>query len=950
MSETFQPQQVTFEHHRGGDSIGIAEVQPRLSWRFQGNAKDWQQGSYELQIKSSGRDSIDPIDYRGTFTSSESVLVPWPCRALESRESATVQVRVTGTSTGSVASPWSPPSTVEIGLVNRDDWHAKMVAAPKTISTSGSLRPVLFRKAFKLAGEVKYARLYITAYGLYEASINGKTVGDHVLAPGWTSYKYNLHYQTFDVTKLLKKGENAIGAEAGEGWYSDRLGYNGGRRCIYGDALALLAQLEVTFYDGTQVTIASGKTWRSWVSPRISSEIYDGEIYDARSELPGWNSVEFDDEHWSAVTELVHPYWGEVKKFDKHGQPFQAPRQRLKSPQGPPVRRAEKVKVKEILSTPSGKTVLDFGQNLVGWLSVRVRGPPGHTILFHHVEVLENGEIATRPLRDCKATDTLILGESEILWEPKFTFHGFRYVQVDNWPSADGKTLLENIEAIVVYTDMERTGWFSCSDSGELGINKLHQNIVWGMKSNFVSIPTDCPQRDERLGWTGDIQVFCPTASFLYDISGMLSGWLDDLAIEQEQELDGVVGDVVPMVPGITELTGKAAWSDAGIMVPWDLYNAFGDPGILKAQLESMKMWLEKGMARQVSPGGSEKGLWNPAQFQYGDWLDPDAPPDSAGAGKTDPQFVANAYLVHVSTLLWKVCKTLGSEALADYIKYKDQAARLKAMFQEEYVTPNGRLVPETMTSLALALQFDLLSSQVEASKPSVNSPTYGRSSEDADKKRIDTAANRLEAVVRASGFKIGTGFVGTPLILPALTSVGKTQLAYRMLQEDQCPSWLYPLTMGATTQWERWDSMYPSGQLNNGAMTSFNHYALGSVAAWLHSTVGGISPKEPGWKVVRIEPRPGGRITSADVKHLSPYGMVECSWSIVGEKKKEKDVFVLKVSLPPNSSGEVKLPGSNEVVKIGSGNWNWEIPYRAPDVPAKKFEWIYQKLGPDEF
>lgn len=642
MSDVVQPQEVVFEHHRIGDSIGIEEARPRLSWRFFGHEKDWRQESYELRIKSSGSRTEEPIDYEETFRSAESVLVPWPCRALASRESATVQVRVTS---GSSSSSWSPPSNVEIGLLERDDWSAEMIAAPRTISTSGSLRPALLRKEFELAGKVRSARLYVTAYGIYEATINGQSVGDHVLAPGWTSYKYHLNYQTFDVTALLVSGSNAIGAEVGEGWYSGRMGYDGGKRFMYGDVLALLAQLEITLEDGSQAIIGSDQTWKSWISPRISSEIYDGEIYDARSEILGWESASFDDTAWSAVTVLEHPFWCQIKKLDDDGNATTEQRRRLQSPQGPPVRRLETVSVKEILVTPAGSTVLDFGQVLVGWLRVRVQGPPGHTVIFKHVEVLENGEIAIRPLRDCNATDTLILDGNEIAWEPKFTFHGFRYVQVDNWPSADSNTLLEDIEAIVVHTDMERTGWFSSSDTGSLGVNKLHENIVWSMKGNFVSIPTDCPQRDERMGWTGDIQVFCPTASFLYDTAGMLSGWLRDLAIEQEQEMNGVVADVAPMVPGITSLTAKAAWADAAIIVPWALYHAFSDLAVLSAQLESMKMWLEKGMPRQTSSGDSAKGLWDPSQFQYGDWLDPDAPPDDAGAGKTDPQFVANAYL-----------------------------------------------------------------------------------------------------------------------------------------------------------------------------------------------------------------------------------------------------------------------------------------------------------------
>ncbi|CAL3970024.1 unnamed protein product [Diplocarpon coronariae] len=904
-----QPEAVTFEHHRHGDSLGIGEAKPRFSWRFSGTEKDWTQHSYKVLISSSESHNNGFKNLEKIFLSSDSVLVPWPCRELVLGEIMTVQVS-TRDNPDTCWSPWSPPSTVEVGLLRRDDWTSKMIVAPRTISTSGSLRPALFRKGFQLTSKAKSARLFITAYGLYEASINGKKVGDHVLAPGWTSYKYHLNYQTFDVTSLLHEGDNVIGAEVGEGWYAGRIGYLGGQRFIYGDTLALLAQLRVILEDGTTVTIVSDDTWKSSVGPRVSSEIYDGEIYDARSEIPGWSSAPFDDTHWSPVREIEHPY------------------ERLQAPVGPPVRRIEIVKPKEILPlTPSGKIVIDFGQNLVGWLKILVSGPSGHTILFRHVEVLEDGEIAVNPLRFCKATDTVILAGEEITWEPKFTFHGFRYVQVDNWPSPDGKPPLENIEAIVVHTDMERTGWFECSDVGDFGINKLHENIVWGMKGNFVSIPTDCPQRDERLGWTGDIQVFCPTANFLYDTSGILSGWLKDLVIEQEKELGGVIGEVVPMLPGVTRRTGVAAWSDAGIMVPWELWKAFRDRKILSTQLHSMAMWLEKGVVRRKGvvkdfKGDYEKELWDPTQFQYGDWLDPDAPPNDAGAGKTDPQFVANAYLVHVSNILVNTCESLGTSVpLSEVNQYKRDALRMKKLFQNEYVTENGRLVPETMTSLSLAIEFDLLSL-----------PSSGQSEKDVsdiknrNAKRLSSAKERLQAIVMASGFRIETGFVGTPLVLPALTRVLQTQLAYQMIHQNQCPSWLYPLTMGATTQWERWDSMLPSGKLNTGEMTSFNHYALGSVASWLYSTVGGISAAKPGWKSVRIAPEPGGDITSASVKHLSPYGMITCEWEIFD--KGDEKAFRVQVTLPPNTTGEVVLPDSSgKIVMIGSGLYEGVTP-----------------------
>ena len=860
-------QSVTFEHHR--ENLGIGESAPRLSWSFRGDAKDWIQSSYEIEVSRVLVDS----GKRQTFNvkSADSALVPWPSRPLKSRESAKVRVRATGGRKLETTS-WSEIITVETGLLAREDWAATFIGAERIKAPSGALRPVLFRKDFEIKERVQSARLYITSEGVYEPHINGSRVGNHVLAPGWTSYNHYLNYQTFDVTEHLKTGENAIGVEVGEGWYTTRLGWGGGKRNRYGDRLALLCQLEIVFEDGKMTTINSDKTWKSSVGPRIASEIYDGETYDASQEVEGWSSPAFDDKKWSVV------------------EPIEFPTAKLQSPTGPPVRKTQTLKSREIFTSPKGKTVIDFGQNLVGWLKVNVTGPKGHIITFTHAEVLEHGEAATRPLRNCKAMDHLILSSEPITWEPAFTFHGFRYVQVDHWPS--GQPSVDDIEAVVLHTDMEQTGWFKCSDEM---VNKLHQNIQWGMRGNFLSIPTDCPQRDERLGWTGDIQIFSPTASFLYNTSGMLSSWLKDLAAEQIHDYNGVTPLVVPNILNPDFSMPQAAWGDVAVILPHDMYTAFGDKEILREQHESMKTWLEKGIPRQAN------GLWDPKVHQLGDWLDPDAPPSEPGRAKTDPHLVANAYLAYISSIMARVSAILNRKDDAEH--YSAEATKIKKLFQEEYMTPTGRLAPDTMTSLSLALAYDLFPSPIQKS----------------------AAASRLAHLVRTSRFRIATGFVGTPLICPALSSTGHTQLAYRMLLQTKCPSWLYPITMGATTMWERWDSMLPDGSINPGEMTSFNHYALGSVGAWLHSTVGGISSVEggEGWRIVRFEPVPGGTVRSAEVRYRGPYGMVECSWNV------KEGVFQMMAKVPPNSRGVVKLPGSDEVREVGSGTHEFSVEYK---------------------
>lgn len=744
---------ITVEHHR--ENLGIGEPCPRISWSFKGDERGWVQSSYKLEVLHGIQ---EPRRYE--MQSSNSVLEPWPGRPLKSREDA--RVRVKASSKDGRATPWSGWTYLEFGLLDREGWNAQLIAAPRTLAANGSLRPAIFRRKFSFPSEkrVLFARLYITSYGIYEVSINGQKVGNDHLTPGWTSYKHRLNYHTYDITSMLKSARepfyqgNVIVIEVGEGWHCGRLGFDGGSRFIYGDKLAVLAQLEIRYHDNENChtisteAFGTGPGWKVSSGPIISSEIYDGETYDARLGKENWASADYDDELWSSPEVL----------------PF--PKAELVAPEGPPVRTTEVVTAKEILKTPSGKCVVDFGQNLVGWLRVKVSGPSGHTITFTHVEVLENGEAATRPLRDCKAKDTLILSGDSITWSPKFTFHGFRYVQVDNWPS--GIPNLKDIEAIVIHTDMQETGTFTCSDPM---VNKLHENIRWGMRGNFVSIPTDCPQRDERLGWTGDIQIFCPTANFLYNTTGMLSGWLKDLAVEQIKDTNGVVPNVIPNILGPNLTQPQAAWSDAAIMTPWDLYNSSGDTSILSTQYESMKMWLEKGIARQ------QNGLWDPKCSQLGDWLDPAAPPSEPANGKTDAHFVANAYLVHVTGLMAQITGVLKMNTEAEH--YTSEAQRLKKLFQDEYITPNGRLAPDSMTALALAICYDLF----------------------ATEQHLEYAAERLDALVRSSRFTIATGFVGTPLILPALMKVGKTQLAYRMLLQTRCPSWLYPITMGATSK-----------------------------------------------------------------------------------------------------------------------------------------------------
>jgi alpha-L-rhamnosidase len=739
--------------------------------------------------------------------------------------------------------------------------------------SEGPLRPIRFRKTFTLPfAKAQQARLYITSLGVFQAYINGVPVGDHCMAPGWTSYHHRLNYEVFNVSSLMRENEpNTIAVEVAEGWYATRLGFHGGRRFIYGEEMALIAQLEIQSETGDQFTVASDSTWKSHRSAIVSSEIYDGEFYNALDDQDGWNSHSFALEStWEATREIDFPS------------------AELVAPNGPPVRVTEIVRPAKIIKTPSGKAIVDFGQNLVG----RVRIPKlavdrGESVILTHAEVLENQELGTRPLRVAKCSDKILSAGDEIDWAPRFSFHGFRYVQVDGW-NPD----LSNIIAEVMHTDLSQTGWFKCSHPM---INKLHQNATWSMRGNFLSIPTDCPQRDERLGWTGDIQVFAPSASFLYDTSGMLGDWLKDLSAEQLQNPKAIPPFVVPNVIPESAWPSfpQAIWDDVTILLPWTLYQNYGDIEILRTQYPSMTGWLDRGVQR-----GPDR-LWDDTLFQLGDWLDPTAPPDQPGNARTDGTLVADAYLVHVTKVLAEISSIIGEEANAS--RYKAEHQTLKSRFQTKYVTPEGWLVGDTQTALSLALVFDLLENSRQAS----------------------AAGIRLARLVRKSKFQVSTGFAGTPVITHALTKAGYPQLAYRMLQEKSCPSWMYPITMGATTIWERWDSMLSDGSINPGEMTSFNHYALGSIINWLHKTVAGISPLEPGWRHVLIQPVPGGTVTSAEAIHETSYGRLECRWET--EKSGE---FRLEVLVPPNSRAKIILPsesGEEEDVKwIGSGKFSF--------------------------
>jgi alpha-L-rhamnosidase len=819
---------LTVEHR---DPLGIGTPAPRLSWSTVVGTAGWRQAAAELEIDGE----------RSTIEGPASVLVAWPAAPLRSRERRTVRVRVHGTD-GS-RSGWSDPVVLEAGLLEVTDWRAVFVA-PEVPDEGGAL----LRTAFDLTAPVVQARLHATSLGVHQLELNGRPVGDRVLEPGWTSYAHRLNYGTHDVTDLLVPGTNSLVATLAEGWYRGRLGWDGGRRAIYGDQLALLAQLEITTADGERQVVATDASWRWAHGPLTFASIYDGEHHDARIEPTGWRPVTLVERDLSTLT----------------------------ARSGPPVRRTEERSPIATWTAPSGRTIFDFGQNLVGRLRITVDGPAGAEVVLRHAEILEDGELCTEPLRLAAATDRYVLsGEGTTAWEPDFTYHGFRYADVEG-------PVPESVRAVVLHSDVRRTGWFECSDER---VNRLHENVVWSMRGNFLDIPTDCPQRDERLGWTGDLTVFAPAACFLHDVAGFLSSWLADLALEQDP--DRGVPFVVPNVSADDLWIGTAVWSDAAVVVPWTLYERYGDVGILRAQYPSMRSWVDL-VIRAAGP--DRHWEW---PFQFGDWLDPAAPPEDPAAGRTDRHLVANAWFCHSVDLLARTSELLGEvDDAAAYRTVRDEAV---ASFARHFVRADGRLTSDSQTAYALAIRFGLVAGTER-----------------------DAAGRRLAQLVREAGDRIGTGFAGTPLLCDALCDAGEVDTAYRLLLQTEAPSWLHPVVLGATTIWERWDGLRPDGTRNPGEMNSFNHYALGAVADWLHRRVAGLAPAEPGYHRLEIAPLPGPGLDWARARHDTPYGVAEAGWERDGGQIR---VFAV---VPPNTSATIIPPDGSVPFDVGAGSHEW--------------------------
>ncbi len=882
------------EYKENPDGIDIRK--PRLSWQIQSDRRGTIQSAYQIQVAVTAGDlqaGHNLLWDTGKVNSGESTQRVYEGPALQSAQRYYWRARVWD-GRGD-PSPWSPVAFWEMGLLPASDWQASWIEPDLKEDVSRPQPSPLLRGTFKTKGVIKEARAYVTSHGLYEMHLNGQRVGDQVFTPGWTSYNKRLQYQTYDLTNLLRRGENAVGVILGNGWYRGNIGFSG-QTNFYGDRLALLIQIQIKYEDGRQEIVGTNQNWKASTGPILMSEIYHGETYDARLEKSGWTQPGYDDRDWSHVKVVNHR------------------KDILIAPAGPPVRKIEELRPVRIIKTPAGDTVVDMGQNMVGWVRLKAQGVAGTSVTLRHAEMLDKGgNFYTANLRAAKETVKYTLKGSGVeTFEPHFTFQGFRYVAVDGYP---GDLTLDSLTGIVIHSDMSRTGEFETSSAP---INQLQHNIIWGQKGNFLDVPTDCPQRDERLGWTGDAQVFARTAIFNMDAAGFYTKWLADMAADQLET--GSVPYVIPDVLSAPRKPagGAAGWADAAVIIPWTMYLTYGDKRVLEQQYDSMAKWIEYMRKR-----AGDDYIWD-GDYHFGDWLAfATTRPDYPGA-TTGKDFIATAFFAHSTDLMQRIAHILGKEK--DATRYGELLGKIKDAFRKEFVTEHGRVGEDTQTAYVLALEFDLLPEELRT-----------------------VAAERLARDVRTRGH-LTTGFLGTPYLCHVLSRYGHLDEAYLLLNREQYPSWLYPVKQGATTIWERWDGQKPDGSFQDSGMNSFNHYAYGAIGDWMYSVMAGIEvdPNAPGYKHILIQPQPGGGLTRARASHITPYGKVASAWDLKDEQ------LELTVEVPPNTHATVRLAeamdhvteggkalavgdgvasirrdGDSVIVEVGSGRYVFAYPWK---------------------
>jgi alpha-L-rhamnosidase len=834
--------------------IGIDIKAPRMSWKLSGSGRNIMQTAYRIRVATDKNfSSKKTIWQTDKIKSDESVLQPYGGNPLQPANRYYWQVKVWDNNGNE--SDWSNAAYWETGL-QPEDWKAQWIEPVQL--EERHMPGLLVRKDFSAPKKIAAARAYITSHGFYELHINGKKAGDEVFTPGWTSYNKRLQYQVFDITALLQQGKNSVGAMLADGWYRGSLAWENNWG-TWGKKLGLLCQLKITFTDGSEQIVITDNSWKGTQDGPVTGDgIYDGEKYDARKEIKGWANAGFDDSKWMPVT---------VAETGKDN---------LVASQSVPVRKIQEIKPVRIFKTPKGLLVADFGQNMVGWIRLKVKGTSGTTVTIRHAEVLDKyGNFYTDNLRAAAATAVYTLkGGEEETYEPRFSFFGFRYAAVDGYPA---ELKPEDLTGIVVHSDMKPTGSFECSNAL---INQLQHNIQWGQKGNFIDVPTDCPQRDERLGWTGDAQAFCRTAAFNMDVSPFFTKWLKDVAADQEPN-----GAVPFVIPDVLKNNGTSAgWGDVSTIAPWTMYQVFGDKRILETQYPSMKAYVE-----YIRNKAGDSYLWKRGSV-FGDWLFYKSMRQTENDGYTSPDMIATMFYAYSSHLLAQAAAVLGKTE--DEKTYNDIFDKIKEAFNRNYVTAEGRIASESQTSYVLALHFGLLP---EAMRPK--------------------ATEYLVADIKERGNHLSTGFLGTPYLCHVLTANGRTDVAYDLLLQQTYPSWLYPVKMGATTIWERWDGQKTDSTFQDVGMNSFNHYAYGAIGDWMYRVAAGIEIGQPGYKHILIQPQPDKKLTYAKASFESSYGQVASGWEMKDGR------LLVKVKVPVNTRATIILPSADaeKITETGS-------------------------------
>lgn len=837
--------------------IGFHDATPTFSWKLPPRVK--KQTAYRIEV----RDDAVVWD-SGWVESDQSVMVPYGGEPLNSRQRLTW--RVDYKDEAGQASGWSPAAKFELGLLSAADWQAKWIRPaselPEIESTS------MLRRDFELKGDVKHARLYVTARGLFEIHLNGEKVGRDAFAPGWTSYANQIDTLTYDIGASLQEGQNAIGALLGTGWYAGKIGFRGEYN-RYGVTPELLLQLEVEYADGSSFTLTSDENWKaSFKGPIVTSSIYNGEVYDAAKELSGWTLPGFDESSWTDV--IAEADLGSAALTPK---PFA------------PVRVIKEMPTQAISEPEAGRYVFDMGQNMVGYPEVRIPVEKGQTITMRFAEMLNtDGSMYTDNYRKAKSTNTYTAAETgTITWKPTFTFHGFRYVELSGF-SEGVKPEKHWVTGLVLHSDLDQIGTF---ESSHEELNQLQSNIVWGQRGNFLDIPTDCPQRDERMGWTGDAQAFCSTAMFNLDSLAFWKSWLRSMRHDQ---LD--TGKIPCVIPDVFTGPDSPGWMDAATIVPWEVYLRTGDVEVLSNNFEMMEGLV--GFYRSKS----KKNLI-PKISAFGDWLQPYA---ENNKGDTPFEYLGTAFYAKSAQILADSAQILGKSKAA--VNYQAEADAVKAAFQKHYFNRAGKLknAPETQTAYVLALEFDLIS----------------------DEQKVGAGKHLLRLIDEADGH-LRTGFLGTPYLAQVLDETGSAHVASSLLFKESYPSWFYSINQGATTMWERWDSYTKKDAFHPQGMNSFNHYAYGAIGEWMYERLAGLTPdpEQPGYKHYYVRPLVIRELQWVRAELDSAYGVISCGW-----KKSADRTVILEGVVPPNTTATIIFPNGRESETVAAGNFRYELEF----------------------